>query len=453
MSFKTLQQAQEYLYSFSDEKNTSSQGGKNFSFGRTQHLANQLGNPQNNIKVIHIVGTSGKGSTTRILSHLLHAHGLKVGSSISPHLVDFRERFQINNSLLSVGTLCSYIEEIKPILENMRTSRVGSPTYFEVTIMLAYYIFWKEKVDYAVMETGMGGRLDATNAATSPSKVAVFTRIGLDHTEFLGNTLEKIATEKAAIIHTRNIVISIKQSDEVDGVIDAQAKKQQSLVRLVVPNETFSHVATFKGGNTFHFQYEAVHFDTIQLSIEGAFQVENSSVALATLIELSKRDRFTLNESAIRSTLQTMTSPGRFETFIFKGKMIILDGAHNPQKMSAFIESLKTIYPNKRFDFLLGFKKGKDYATMLQSIIPLASTIYTTSFINQQQTHMIHPEPVATIADTIKQMGKNIPIYSYDDPCQALTEACKDTSGMLVITGSLYLISELYQTIRGTLSH
>jgi len=451
MLFKTLQQAQDYLYTFCDEKNTAAQGGKSFSFHRSGYLAKALGNPQNNLTVIHVAGTSGKGSTITMLSHLLQAHELKIGSSVSPHLVDFRERFQINNTFLSVKTLCSSIEEIHPILEKMRTSRVGCPTYFEVSIMLAYYIFWKEGVDYAIMETGMGGRFDATNVVTNPNKIAIITRIGLDHTEFLGETLEKIASEKGAIIHPHNITISIKQSDGVHQVISAQTKKQQSPLHLVIPNQTYSNVTSSIGGNTFDFHYDDVYFDAMTLSIQGEFQVENSSMALTALVVVSKRDGFALNKSAIRSTLSTINAPGRFETVTIKGKTTIVDGAHNPQKMSAFITSLKKLYPNMKFDFLLGFKKGKDYATMLNQIVPLARKVYISEFAKQDQPRVIHPESIVDIKNMIAHINEEVLVESYENPLEALNVAGKDTSQILVITGSLYLISELYPAIRGTL--
>ncbi|MDA1316458.1 MAG: bifunctional folylpolyglutamate synthase/dihydrofolate synthase [bacterium] len=453
MNIKTLKQAQEYLYTFRDENNKHSQGGSDFSFDRTEYLAEKLGNPQNNIKVVHIAGTSGKGSTTRILSSLLHAQGFKVGSSISPHLIDMRERFSINDTLLPVETICSYISEISPILEKMRLSSVGHPTYFEITVMLAYYIFYKEGVDYAVMETGMGGRLDATNIARQSNKLAVITRIGLDHTEILGDTVEKIATEKAAIIHPNNMVVVLQQEEGINAVIEKRAQTCNISVNYVVPHKTYFGLRSSLKGSIFNYHYDDLTLSDIELSLKGEYQVENVSIALSVLYELSKRDGFTIDEAATRETLQSITSPGRFEIIDYGEKKIILDGAHNPQKMSAFIESLKTIYPNKKFDFLIGFKRGKDYESMLDLILPLARHMYITEFAKQDGTYMIHPESTGNIEKRIKESGSRVTTESYPHAIDALRIAWNDGSNILVITGSLYLISDLYPTIRGILSH
>jgi dihydrofolate synthase/folylpolyglutamate synthase len=316
----TIKQAENYLFSFLPKEVQYKFPG-DFGLKRTKYLLSLLDSPQEKIKVVHIAGTSGKGSTAFYLSKLLHSHGKKVGLHLSPHLVDIRERFQINNNLISEQTFCEYLNELQPALQKIEHSSFGKPTYFEVTVALAYYTFWKEQVDYAVIETGLGGLYDGTNVVDNPSKVAVITRIGHDHMEVLGKTLAKIAFQKAGIIHPGNAVITIKQHKNALSVIQKRAKAMQS--KLII----------------------AHHLSGVQLQTTALYQLENASLSFATLAFLSKRDGFAISKENVRTVLEKSQFSGRMETITYKKRKVVLDGAHNPQKMSAFLKSLKKQFP------------------------------------------------------------------------------------------------------------
>jgi dihydrofolate synthase/folylpolyglutamate synthase len=416
----TIKQAENYLFSFLPKEVQYKFPG-DFGLKRTKYLLSLLDSPQEKIKVVHIAGTSGKGSTAFYLSKLLHSHGKKVGLHLSPHLVDIRERFQINNNLISEQTFCKYLNELQPALQKIEHSSFGKPTYFEVTVALAYYTFWKEQVDYAVIETGLGGLYDGTNVVDNPSKVAVITRIGHDHMEVLGKTLAKIAFQKAGIIHPGNAVITIKQHKNALSVIQKRAKAMQS--KLII----------------------AHHLSGVQLQTTALYQLENASLSFATLAFLSKRDGFAISKENVRTVLEKSQFSGRMETITYKKRKVVLDGAHNPQKMSAFLKSLKKQFPEKKFDFLFAVKKGKDYKDMLLYIIPLSDSITITQFSSQKQGFSLASESSETLKAFLKHKVKKI--ATIDNPLKAFEEVIKTSKNTVVVTGSLYLLSELYSNL------
>lgn len=412
----TYQQTLNYLYSFIPEGKQSVFPGET-GLLRTRYLLNQLGNPQNKLKVIHIAGTSGKGSTAFMLSQLLRNHGYNIGLQVSPHLVDIRERFQINNKLISKKDLRQTMHNLKPLIEQMRSLPFGAPTYFEIVVVIAFSLFYEKKVDYAVIETGMGGLLDATNCVDNPDKIAVITRIGHDHMHILGNTLSRIAMQKAGIIHNGNAVFVLKQRISVMRVIKSYAHSKHAAIHEI--ESSYNH----------------------HLKMQGSFQQENASMAIAAFRYVSERDRFYLDEEIVDRTLSTVSFPGRMDMKMINGKQVIIDGAHNPQKMKALTRALKDMFPKEKFVFVIAFKKHKDYRAMLCYITPLARKIYITTY--PVTTHMIKAEAPEIIAEILKSMNfiayKQEPEYS-----RALEESYQEDEPV-VVTGSLYLAGAMYK--------
>ncbi|MDO9028430.1 MAG: Mur ligase family protein, partial [Candidatus Roizmanbacteria bacterium] len=361
MLIRTFKQAEEFLSSHIPKQIQQRFPGE-IGLNRTKYFLKLLGDPQNKLKVIHIAGTSGKGSTCYLISSLLKAHGFKVGFHQSPHLTDVRERFQINNQIISKEEFIFYLNKIIPIINMVGKTFHGSLTYFEILVGLAYLIFLDKKVDYAVMETGLGGWYDATNVVERPDKLAVLTKIGLDHTNILGKTIKEIALQKAMIINNKSQVISINQLPSAKKVIEEVVRKKQAKVIFVTKNN-------------------------FKLNLIGEYQKENASLALESLRFLGKRDRFLINQEKIKKVFATAHFPGRFDVKKAclpagrsKEKTVVFDGAHNPQKMLAFINALIKEYPDKKFNFLLAFKSGKDYKKILKIITPWADSITLTSF-------------------------------------------------------------------------
>lgn len=446
MKIESLSDVHRYLESLIPETSKRKFPG-DFGLKRAAYLLNLAGNPQESIKVIHIAGTSGKGSTSYLISHLLQSHGFNVGLSISPYIIDLRERFQINNTFITEKKLCTYLHELIPFIEKTGQSQFGMPTYFEVVTALAFSIFSKSKVDYAVMETGMGGLYDATNTVHNENKIAVITKIGFDHMHILGNTLSKIAYQKAKIIHRNNLTISIEQKPQVQKVLDRVAEEEKTKVIYIRKGVNMQNVFLNKKSVRFDYTYKQLEIADLEVHIPALYQTENTSLALAVLQEISIRDHFQIKEEKVRKLLKQVTIPGRLEIRTLKNKTLIIDGAHNPQKMQAFITSLKKLYPGKKFNFLLAFKKNKDYQHMLNYIFPLANHITLTSFKIKEQD-LPHS---ATEPSIIKAYLNKKSYYSIDtteNPITAFQNEQKRKEEILVVTGSLYLISRVYNLIK-----
>jgi dihydrofolate synthase/folylpolyglutamate synthase len=447
---KTYEQAIKYLDSFIPQKRLLHTGETGIL--RTKYLLRLLENPQEEINVIHVAGTSGKGSTAFLISKLLASHGFKVGFQVSPHLVDLRERFQINNQLIHKELLISRLNEIISAVEKVRETQWGKLTFFEVCVSLAFYIFWKENVDYTIMETGLGGLYDGTNVVENPKKLAIITKIGFDHQNILGYTLSAIASQKAGIIKTGNTVISVQQKSSVMRVFYSQCKTVKAKCIVVKKDKNFWGVRVLKRGTRFNYRDEDFVLSNLKLGLIGEHQAENCSLALTALYHLAKRDHFSVNETKIRSTLRSIRFGGRGEIRKTKYRDVIIDGAHNPQKMKAFITSLKTIYPNKQFDFLIAFSRGKDQLTTLRGIlhhiIPVANRIILTSFRLEGQGDMLHSSiPYERIIPILKEF--RFSNYSIKKTTkEALVQMIKDGRNPFVITGSLYLIGSIYRDFK-----
>ncbi len=462
-----------------------------FQLDRSKYLMSELGDPQEQLYIIHIAGTSGKGSTAQYCSQMLGSQGKKVGLTISPHLVDIRERAYVNNQLLDEKSYIGYFSHVFDVVKRMEKTKWGKPTFFEITMALAFYIFEKEKVDYAIIETGLGGRYDASNVVSRADKLCIITPIGFDHTEFLGNTLKLIAGEKAGIIQKRNHVIVADQESESLEAINKAVKENEATLQLaqkqiVSSSFTFPSIDAVSSisnrGLTFTWQKpEGSLLENIILSSPAQYQVENAALALSAIYFLAKRDQWDVNEDVLLNSLASTTIAGRFEVREIKGKTVIFDGAHNPQKMSAFLTSLISAYPDKKFDFLLAFSATKDHETMLHQIIPFADHITFTEFGEGDQGMHLRAADAKMLSDSVTSrqftVNSNSGIQGDSDsaarlfsslslssfkvhqvtieskklncdvqvPAQeALEDLLKRSKSTIVVTGSLYLLSELY---------
>ncbi len=410
---------------------------------RAKHFMKLLGNPQNQLKVIHLAGTSGKGSTAYLTSHLLQSQGFRIGLSISPHIFDIRERIQINNQLPSKKLLLKYFNQILPIVKKMETCRYGAPTYFEIIVGLAYHIFAQEKMDYVVIETGLGGRLDGTNTVANKKKICLLTKIGLDHTEILGNTISEITKEKVGIIHSQNTTINIQQSIGVQNIIQKRCKEKNASLYIIESKENYKLISSTQAETFFDFNFAKDNFKNIKLGLLGQHQVENCSLALACLSVLASRDKFAIDESKMRSALQKISIPGRMEIRKIGKRYLIIDGAHNPQKMTDFITSLKIIFPQQKFDFILAFKKGKDFRKILTEILPVAEHIFLTDFSLSNQENSSSSTDSKEIASYFKkEKFSNFSIIENNQ--KEILAAIQKSKKSIVLTGSLYLIGSVY---------
>jgi len=445
MHVTTFSQAQAFLLSHTPQSiGATFPGAKGLE--RTIHLLDLLGNPQQKLKVIHIAGTSGKGSSAYLLSIMLKALGFSVGLHLSPYISDLREGFQISNRLINKEEFCAFLNEIRDAIDRVKQSPLGSPTYFEILIALVFYTFYRKGVDFAVIETGLGGSYDATNAASAPDKLCLITKIGFDHTRILGDTLAKIAFHKAMIMHKGNVALSVSQKTNAKKMIEKVAKEQRATPFFLEKNVSATRIRAQQKETVFDFSFRNLTLQNIRLGLIGAHQAENCALALGAVVLLSERHHFAVDENHIRAALANAHLPGRMEIVKSKKGTIIIDGAHNPQKMAALSRGLKKFFPEKTFHFLIAFKKGKDYIRILDYIVPLAKTITLTSCSPPSKSVLVPSVPPAKVAAALAKRGfSNYRVVFR--PREALNMCLKDALSPLVVTGSLYLIGNLYPVI------
>jgi dihydrofolate synthase/folylpolyglutamate synthase len=409
---------------------------KNYNLTRIKRLLEKLGNPQKQLRAIHIAGTSGKGSTATILASLLSGQGFKTGLFISPHIIDICERMQINNIGIPMEELIKLYLEVKPVIIEINKSQEQEVTFFETLTVIAFLYFNSENVDYVVIETGVGGIIDPTNVLESSNKIAVITKIGFDHMDLLGKTLPLIASQKAGIIHPQNICITTSQKPQVSKVLSLACKTNRS--SFIQLGNQFKY--KINKDRTFNYSYKGHSIDNIRLSLLGEYQKENCSLALTTLLTLASRDHFNIDISKIRHTLSNILFLARFSETSINGNKVIIDGAHNPQKMAAFTKAIKKHLPDQKFDFIIAFKKGKDYRKILKYIIPLANKIYISNFQINTQGFKIESEDKMILSDFIEKLGfSEFEIIN----SQEIKSLIKSKKATFVITGSLYFIADL----------
>ncbi|NCB51417.1 MAG: bifunctional folylpolyglutamate synthase/dihydrofolate synthase [Clostridia bacterium] len=326
---------------------------------REEELLRRVGDPQDSLKFIHVAGTNGKGSTAAMLSSILGAAGYRTGLFTSPYIHSFNERMQVDGKNISNSALAEIVGELEPAAKAME----DPCTEFELVTAAAFLWFLKEKCDIVVLEVGMGGRLDATNVIKSP-ECAVITNIGLDHTAVLGDTVEKIAFEKAGIIKG-GPVVSYMQEPEVASVLYGAAEFCGSNLRFADFAAIESLSDTLRG-QSFRIGGGMEYF----LSLLGANQLKNAATAIC-VIDTLREYGWTIPSEAVRYGLMTVRWPARFE-LVSENPYFIVDGGHNPQCLESTAENLKKYFPNAWRVILIGVLADKDWEKMIETIAPLA---------------------------------------------------------------------------------
>jgi len=386
--------------------------GRDLTTDRTLRLAEHAGNPQDELKVVHVAGTSGKTSTCYYIADLLVRSGTKVGLTVSPHMDSITERVQINGRPLPEDVFCDYFSEFMNVVE----SAPEMPTYFELMMVFAYWVFQKEKVDYAVVETGLGGLHDSSNIASRPDKLCVLTDIGLDHMHVLGRTIEEIATQKVGIVKPSNSVVMHTQSNEVMNVVE-------------------DYVASRRG--------DLVHSKVDENLL---FQQRNWQLAFSVYERLRERDHLKTLEAEDIKQSQLVHVPGRMDIIKRGGKAIVLDGAHNEQKMSAFLKCLRSTYPGMKFPVLMALKQGKELEQLVPLLVPLTSGLIATELTGSQDTPLASI-PARSIAEAF-QNSSVADIHIERDIHKALDRLLESDREVVVVTGSLYLVAAIRKILQ-----
>ncbi len=356
-----INKSERILQQLINNEKTGHNGFAEYSPATMRGLVHRFGNPHRNIRSVHIAGTNGKGSTAFMISRIFALAGYRTGLYISPHLEKINERISINGRPIRIERLAGYLEKI--LCESYKENL--NPTYFDALTIAALNYFSDERVDIAVIETGLGGRLDSTNVVRP--LVSVITNISLDHTAVLGGTISAIAREKAGIIKYRvPVVTSNGDRDALEAISNEADIKKSSLYVHGRDYRTRQDYFPDRDETVFSYDFGARRIESISLRPAGTFQVINAGLAITATILLERRG-FDVGTDVIRKTLARLVIPGRLEIMSTK-PFILFDPAHNPQAMKELIETLAITYPGRKPVFVLSFMKDKDVALMFSAV-------------------------------------------------------------------------------------
>lgn len=433
----TYREALIYLNGFADyEKKNVFDHAASFKLERMERLVSLLGDPQKDIKSIHISGTKGKGSTAAMIHSILKAAGYRSGLYTSPHLVSFRERIRIGEDLISEEDVCLLLDEVRGAVSKMRGD---DPTFFEVYTALAFLYFRKESVDFAVFEVGLGGRLDATNVIEP--LVSVITPISYDHTRILGKTLTEIAKEKAGIIKRDSICVCAPQEEEALKVIESVCEDKGSKLILVGRDIDFKEVSSDDEETVFDMSSLFGDHKNVRTRLLGAHQIVNA-VTAAGAVESLRLGGISVGEEAIVTGLRLAAWPGRLEIVRSRSPRIVLDGAQNGASADALARAVRKIFKYRKLILVLGISKDKDIRGILKELVPVSDGIILTKSANAERA--MEPEEIGKLITPEKKISVVTACIG-----EALDKAMATAgaSDLVLVTGSLFVVGEARKLI------
>lgn len=417
---------------------------------RMKKLLTYLKNPHLGYPVVHVGGTSGKGSTSFLVSQILNRSGYKTGLHLSPHLTTARERLVINDRMVPRKEFVQLTKTVEPIVLRMSQESLGRPSYYEVLLAMTFLWFFKKSVDVAVVEVGMGGRFDGTNVLKSD--VVILTSIGLDHTRVLGNTKKLILKEKMQIIKkSTKFAVSAITKKSLKKILKKHTLKKGVPVEFVNTNFKTKNIKYFQDKTVFDFYSDNLRLKKIHLGLPGTYQVDNSALAIRTAWFLKNKMGFEkINSKNILASLKKLNFPARLQK-VSHHPLVLVDGAHNPAKTKALVNSIKKIYPDKRFVVLFAIKKNKKTLKMLKFLEPHVEYLVVTEFfkkIDLGPKLSVETKKLEEIA--LSYFDKN-QVFAFPDSKKALDKSlnlAKKHQLPILITGSFYLIGELMHYLK-----
>ena len=401
--------------------------GEIYKLERMDQALALLGNPHQKLRAVHIAGTKGKGSVAAMVDACLRAAGYRCGLYTKPHLVNLTERTRIDGAEMGAAKMLDYIERLRPIYE-----RAGlALTFFEFTVALMFLYFAEAAVDIAVIETGLGGRLDSTNVVQP--LLSVITPIGFDHMERLGYTIAAIAAEKGGIIKPETPVVIGTRDPEARLTLTSIAAQRRSAAVMI--DREFSY-RSHAPAHRFDYHGLSLHLENVETALAGPFQHENGAVALAAL-ELLRGQRWSVDENAIRRGFAEVSWPGRFDR-VWQRPLVILDCAHNELSVEALLQTIdlelgSTVRPRLVF----GCQEDKQWQRMAEMLAPRVQSVILT---RAKPKRPLAPEKLLPF------FGRWVPSRIVDDPLDAIgqTMALSASDDVVLVTGSVYLVGEVY---------
>lgn len=416
-------QAIDYIHTFGWEQHAP-------GLSRMRQLLAALGQPQSSLRFIHVAGTNGKGSTCAMLASILQQAGYCVGLHTSPHLVHFEERIQVNGEMIPGETLAALVEQVRPAADAM----AEHPTEFELITALAMLYFQARGCDIVVLETGLGGELDATNVIDTP-ELAVLTAMGLDHASLLGHTLSEVASAKAGIIKSGGTVVSYGGCDAADDVFRRTCQEKNASLTTADFRRIHQPVGKLTGTH-----FTCAPYGELFLPLLGDYQTKNALLAI-TAVEALREQGWRISDDALRAGLAATRWPGRLELLRPCDPAVLLDGAHNPHGMRATVASLQKLLPGQKVVLVLGIMADKDVAAMLDLLCPITREVFT----------LTPDSPRAMTAQdlAVQVQQRGIPAHPCSAPADALRRAAASagTGGTVCVLGSLYLAGEVLETL------
>ena len=443
-NFQSYEEAQAFLHKAIDyEKLISYQyNASTFSLDRMVKMLEYVGNPHKSFPSIHITGTKGKGSTAIMISTILEHAGLRTGLFISPHLIDLKERIQINHQNISEHEFTSNLNDLRPHIQNLRdTEPSASPTFFEILTAIAMLYFKKEHIEMAVLEVGLGGRLDSTNVVIP--HVSIITNIGFDHTAILGNTLSSIAYEKAGIIKQGMPVVSAVEAPEALSVIEKTCKEKDARLYLLGRDIWIEEIRNTKSERGLMCTIKTWRhtYPEIFLPLVGAHQAKNCALVLGAIEIMREQGNISIDDETIRNALARVYCPARIEV-VGGNPLIILDYAHTVDSMKFLRESLLGNFTFQKLILVLGFSQDKDLDNILKEIVTVGDSIIVTRSKNPRAA------PPEDLSQRIERLcGKQPEITDNTQDAVVVAKRMASKEDLICITGSAYVAGEAMQML------
>ena len=410
-----------------------------YNLERISRLLAKLGDPHRRLKVVHVAGSKGKGSTAALIASILTHAGYKTGLFTQPHLITPRERCRINSRLISETEFARYVDRLKPSIEAMAELKsVGCVSFFEIYTALAFTYFADNAVDFAVIEVGLGGRLDATNVVDP--LVSVITPISLEHTAILGDTHEAIAKEKAEIIKLNRPAVLAPQVPEAQAVFEAVAADRDAPVDQVGRDIHLKRNDWNINGQTFDLTTPSVSYPDLFLPLLGEHQAINAATAIAC-IERIRQEGYTVPRTSIYGGLKEVHWTGRMQV-VGRLPVILLDGAHSPTSAEALCTAIREVFRYQRLILVVGLMRDKDLQAIGQVLCPFADEIITTqAFDNPRVT------PAEEIAEAWSEIGENFHVCPNVREAIPLAQSIAAVSDLICIAGSIYIVGEAMKVL------
>lgn len=415
--------------------------GSKLGLDNITKLTELLGNPQDSYKIIHIAGTNGKGSTSNLIHDVLVSSGYKTGLFISPYLEEFTERIQINKVHIDKESLVKITTLVKEKIDIMIKDGFNHPSEFEVVTAIGLKYFAEQKIDFLVLEVGLGGSLDATNVVNN-TLVSIITSISYDHMQYLGNTLEEIAFTKAGIIKENSKVVIYPQSDNIKNVIKKQAKLKNSTIYEVETLNIKKIKSDLTGQEFKYLKNDVFNLPELKINLLGEHQLYNAITALLAL-EIIKQSGYNITEKSIAEGFLSCRFAGRFE-IINKEPIIILDGGHNINGIEYFSKAIKEYFGDKKIILFYGMLEDKNPNDVIDYLVSLSKEIYT---LTPNNPRAMSSNDMAYLISEHSNI-KVTPIQKYDDIINILKGF--DKNEIIAFVGSLYMIGDVRATLKKT---